>query len=120
MFLTKCFINILQTYRTRSWGPDSPKITISTIVSPSYITPAPRVTSRISPAETTQIKVRKDGVLNGCLNQQKVTSLSRAMSSAISNQMGTNGFATMVFTPATNVIDTKMSGISIQPQVRTF
>ena len=72
------------------------------------MTPAPRVTSRISPAETTQIKVRKD----------IYSSLSKAMSTAICNEMGTNGFATMVFTPATNVVDTKMSGISIPPQVR--
>ena len=83
-----------------------PKITQNTSVSQSLLTLTPIVTPRVTEREGTQIKVRKD------------IYSSSSTTAPLTNSNGTTGFEEMVKSLATNVVDTKMSGITKQSQVR--
>ena len=83
-----------------------PKITQNTLVSQSLLTLTPIVTPRVTQREGTQIKVRKD------------IYSSSSTTAPLTNSNGTTGFEEMVKSLATNVVDTKMSGITKQSQVR--
>ena len=73
------------------------------------MSPTPRVTPRITPTKTTQIKVRKDIYF----------SLDEHFA-AMNNESNNGGFEEIVKTIATNVIDKAMSGIPNQQRVRKY
>ena len=75
-------------------------------MSQSLLTLTPIVTPRVTEREGTQIKVRKD-----------IYSTS-STTEPLTKRNGTTGFEEMVKSLATNVVDTKMSGITKQSQVR--